>query len=36
MNEGTLTFLFFMIWSIGIFNLGCYIGWRDAKEEMHK
>jgi hypothetical protein len=36
MNEGILTFIFFVVWSIGIFNLGCYVGERDAKEEMQK
>jgi hypothetical protein len=36
MNEGILTFIFFVVWSIGLFNLGCYVGERDAKEEMQK
>jgi hypothetical protein len=36
MNEGVLTFLFFVVWSIGLFNLGYYVGERDAKEEMQR
>ena len=36
MNEGTLTFIFFIVWSVGIFYLGCYVGERDAKEEMRR
>jgi hypothetical protein len=36
MNEGILTFLFFVVWSISIFNLGYYVGERNAKEEMQK
>lgn len=36
MNEGMLTFFGFLVWSIGVFHLGCYVGERDAKEEMQR
>lgn len=36
MNEGILTFIFFTVWSIAVFNIGHYAGERDAKEEMQK
>ena len=36
MNEGILTFIGFTVWSIAVFNLGYYVGKRDAKEEMQK
>jgi hypothetical protein len=36
MNEGILTFIFFTVWSIAVFNLGYHVGERNAKEEMQK
>jgi hypothetical protein len=36
MNEGILTFILFVVWSISVFHLGRYVGERDAKEEVQK